>query len=609
MNSGFALPFYVYEPLQSIDHVRVLVLRPTAAFNDALQIDIIQYNRRGMHLTSYTTTPVYEAVSYAWGNPDFTRHIICNDTTKLSITQKVDTMLRYFRRAAKPRYLWIDAICLNQSNESEKMEQISKMGNIYREARKVNIWLGEATAIAPQILSLFAEIASLINEEDGIDIFPCSGDNFEKQNFPRKIRKHIRHKEIDTETTSRIYQLLNSDERLSSADLNEFFERPWFTRRWVLQEATLNQCTIVNCGIYKTPWSSFSSGTTALYNFENAKKSAKPYDLSYIALESISVVVRLKDRSSGLFALLWDFHLSKCREPADRIRSLYGLANSSWAIKDFKAANSTTYSWPKIYEIYARQSLLIRYQHHHQVLAHVLAFGSLSDLHPEVPSFVPNWSGSRRYTALFKSWANIEPHFPRCVTQIHFGIEPDFEEDYLDSRTRPAEFCVGKLKPLIYVHKIGVQIHWREIWRPVVDMLESLKPGDAPPKENIFRHFIGRSPKKIAKIMEAPKTPSQDPRLQALQRLFDPDLVVSFSDTKPGFLQGSQTRSIMDVEELLRWLTEPNSLRDDLQHNEWPLWIHRAFRGLHSLLERHSLLVIDDESARVVALGPSSVEA
>ena len=490
MNSGFALPPYVYEPLQSVDHVRVLVLRPTAAFNDTLKTDIIQYNRRGMYLTSYTTTPVYEAVSYAWGNPDFTHHIICNDTTRLSITQRVDTMLRYFRRVAKPRYLWIDAICLNQSDESEKTEQIAKMGNIYREARKVNIWLGEATAAVPQVLSLFAEIALLTNQEDGIDIFPCSRGNFEKQNFDRKMRKHIRHKEVDAETTSRIYQLLNSAERLSSAHLNEFFERTWFTRRWVLQEATLNRFTIVNCGNYKIPWSSFSSGTTTFYDFEKTEKSAEPYDLSDIALESISVVVRLKDRSSGLFALLWDFHLSKCREPADRIRSLYGLANSSWTKKDFEVAKSASNSWPKMYEILARESSSIKYQQHHQVLAHVLAFGSLSELHPEVPSFVPNWSGPRRYTALFESWTNIEPHFPRTTTQIELA----FGEDYLDSQPKPAEFCVGKLKRLVFVHKIGVQTHWREIWRPVVGMLESLKltdfkPADAPPKETFFSFF------------------------------------------------------------------------------------------------------------------------
>ena len=49
-------------------------------------------------------------------------------------------------------------------------------------------------------------------------------------------------------------------------------------------------------------------------------------------------------------------------------------------------------------------------------------------------------------------------------------------------------------------------------------------------------------------------------------------------------------------------------MRDDLQDNEWPLWIQRALHGLHSLLEHQSLLVIDDESARIVALGPSSVE-
>jgi hypothetical protein len=294
MNSGLALPLYVYEPLRSVDHIRVLVLRPTAAFNGLLKTDIIQYNRKGIHLTSYTTTPVYEAVSYTWGDPDFTHHITYNDTTKLSITQNVDTMLCHLRRAAKPRYLWIDAICLYQSNKSEKMEQIANMGSIYRNARKVNIWLGEGTAPMPQILSLFAEIAIIINEEDGI--------NFERNQ--RTIHNYIRHKEVDAKTPSRIYQLLNSGECVSSTDLNEFFERPWFTRRWVLQEATANRYTIINCGTYKIPWTSFSSATMAFQNFEKTKKVAEPYNLSDIARESISVVIRLKDRTSGLFALM-----------------------------------------------------------------------------------------------------------------------------------------------------------------------------------------------------------------------------------------------------------------------------------------------------------------
>ncbi|KAH8707140.1 heterokaryon incompatibility, partial [Phaeosphaeriaceae sp. PMI808] len=97
-----------------------------------------------MHLRSHEKYPVYEAMSYTWGIPNFTHHITCDGTTELSITLNVDIMLRHLRKTSKPRYLWVDAICLNQSDENEKAIQIGMMGHIYKEARKVNIWLGDA---------------------------------------------------------------------------------------------------------------------------------------------------------------------------------------------------------------------------------------------------------------------------------------------------------------------------------------------------------------------------------------------------------------------------------------------------------------------------------
>jgi hypothetical protein len=54
----------------------------------------------------------------------------------------VKDMLLQLRRPHKHRYLWIDAICLNQKDGDEKAQQIPLMGEIYSQADKLHIWLG-----------------------------------------------------------------------------------------------------------------------------------------------------------------------------------------------------------------------------------------------------------------------------------------------------------------------------------------------------------------------------------------------------------------------------------------------------------------------------------
>jgi hypothetical protein len=54
-------------------------------------------------------------------------------------------LLMAFRRLRLPvlsRYLWIDQLCIDQDNNVEKGPQIQLMGDIYRNAERVVIWLG-----------------------------------------------------------------------------------------------------------------------------------------------------------------------------------------------------------------------------------------------------------------------------------------------------------------------------------------------------------------------------------------------------------------------------------------------------------------------------------
>ncbi|KAK0640583.1 hypothetical protein B0T16DRAFT_393022 [Cercophora newfieldiana] len=59
------------------------------------------------------------------------------------------------RELHKPKWIWIDQICINQQDDAEKNTQISLMGNIYRNAEIVTIWAGSGNA---KITWIFQEV-------------------------------------------------------------------------------------------------------------------------------------------------------------------------------------------------------------------------------------------------------------------------------------------------------------------------------------------------------------------------------------------------------------------------------------------------------------------
>jgi hypothetical protein len=60
----------------------------------------------------------------------------------LQVTTNLELALRHLRRENRARTLWIDALCINQENEDEKMIQIQGMNWIYANASPVVVWLG-----------------------------------------------------------------------------------------------------------------------------------------------------------------------------------------------------------------------------------------------------------------------------------------------------------------------------------------------------------------------------------------------------------------------------------------------------------------------------------
>lgn len=88
-------------------------------------------------------TADFDALSYVWGDQTTRMHMKCNGKN-VTIGQSLhDAMMEYRLRLRRGRGLigdrirglWADAICINQSNETEKTEQIRMMRDIYKAAK------------------------------------------------------------------------------------------------------------------------------------------------------------------------------------------------------------------------------------------------------------------------------------------------------------------------------------------------------------------------------------------------------------------------------------------------------------------------------------------
>jgi hypothetical protein len=97
-------------------------------------------------------SPKYAALSYVWGGFSLSTDLLyiqlqkdSDPQAQLPITSNCRDALRVLRRQHGSITIWVDAICIDQSNEHEKSWQITLMGEIFAWARPVYVWLGPKT--------------------------------------------------------------------------------------------------------------------------------------------------------------------------------------------------------------------------------------------------------------------------------------------------------------------------------------------------------------------------------------------------------------------------------------------------------------------------------
>lgn len=177
------------------ESIRLLVLLPAASLDTPICAKLYCPSIKNPR------KPQYEALSYVWGSPEPVCAITVNDHETM-INSNLHVALKYLRRPTTSRILWVDQICINQKDPVEKSHQVARMGDIYRKATNVVIFLGPPTAPLTFFMDALAN-KRLIDLQD------------ESLNEPGSILQ------------------------LAVEAICAFCSTPWWTRLWVQQELYL----------------------------------------------------------------------------------------------------------------------------------------------------------------------------------------------------------------------------------------------------------------------------------------------------------------------------------------------------------------------------------
>lgn len=236
------------------------------------------------HTFNHITTA--EALSYAWGSTACQRAISINGAP-FHVGENLFHALMHLRLPAARRVLWIDALCINQSDTAERNHQVQMMAAIYSGAYRVLVWLGLETA----------------SSKGAFDFVRTS---YQRSPYNREE--------------------LKDDE--GWLVLEELCNREYWKRVWIVQEICLASRLLLCCGTSQIPWVYLSELRRCRKNVwpRYMSKGEQAFMRSLPARIDQQKASRQKNGSCTLWTLLEAFQASLCKEIHDKIYGFIGLS-------------------------------------------------------------------------------------------------------------------------------------------------------------------------------------------------------------------------------------------------------------------------------------------
>ncbi|KAK3339636.1 heterokaryon incompatibility protein-domain-containing protein [Lasiosphaeria hispida] len=271
----------------------------------------------------------FAALSYVWGDESVREDIILNDQV-VSITVNLAVALRTLAadEIFTGRYrLWVDAVCINQVDDSERADQVQKMREIYSGAWAVISWMGRPRPRA-SINHAFPFIRVLASLESD--------------------QRDLENLELGVGEPSKGTYLYA---------LNRMMKQEYWFRLWIIQELVMGASSIVlRYGDEIIDWSTLCKGLGTLYHGYNwqfkdraLKAELRSRGISHGKWQTYSIhLVHFDlrqmtrsdeegDRCLGFRRLLDIANSADCRDVRDKVFALVGMMSPAIAADIMKA--------------------------------------------------------------------------------------------------------------------------------------------------------------------------------------------------------------------------------------------------------------------------------
>jgi hypothetical protein len=378
----------IYEPLQS-NEIRLFYLEPgSKSPHDSLRLSIF--------INHLECLPPYEALSYVWGDNSNPISITVNEQQFYIGRNLYDALIELRAEMSPRRIFWVDAICINQLNESEKSHQVARMVEIYDKAFSTTMWIGKEDKA----------LGSALHDVQGLNKSTRVNNLGQDDELSYTFGNKLPH----------------------SMDL--IMSQAYFSRSWITQEVAVSKCLTVTAGSVQFDFDELSLAFRTISKFQ---PGSSKYGAQFVALDALRKAVSNirkvtydktgdskdcpeddgfnHDDSNELIVMPDLTHLliserdKGATDPRDKVYALLGVSGMS-GCSQFSPDYSTT-----INELYAAVAV--------QLVQQSRGLRILSSSQPRystrnLPSWVPDWSqpwrGGIDRRDEFSAGKSLEPH-------------------------------------------------------------------------------------------------------------------------------------------------------------------------------------------------------
>ncbi|KAL1600568.1 hypothetical protein SLS60_006954 [Paraconiothyrium brasiliense] len=256
------------------------------------------------HKLNLASLPRYTALSYTWGDPRDLHEIVIDNFKTIKVRKNLfDFLQRQSSIITEPKYFWIDAVCINQSNMTERNHQVSLMKDIYVQAHEVYIWLGPEKE----------------NSDLAMDYLAMEGSRGLRRRGPG------------------YYPLWKGEQGQALVHL---CERPYWRRMWIIQEIAHAGKITVWCGSKSVEWSLIEQLYLTLKTLEDESWWAHHQHAIAVLQSAAAVMVwqrahwrHARTSTPTLKTLIEIFRDWRCVDVRDKVFALLSMASESTAIE------------------------------------------------------------------------------------------------------------------------------------------------------------------------------------------------------------------------------------------------------------------------------------